>query len=135
LDRQTFKRLALLRLVEAKALLDGGHHHGAYYLCGYAVECALKACLAKQAKRHVFPPRPNEVRDYYWTHDLNKLLSRIGAPLTSTLKNDKNWAVVKDWAEDNRRYSTDTTPELARQIYGAVADKKNGVLRCIRKHW
>lgn len=43
--RVEFQRLAEARLVEAKALLDVGKWDGAYYLAGYAVELALKACI------------------------------------------------------------------------------------------
>jgi HEPN domain-containing protein len=43
LNRRDFQELALVRLNEAKVLLDAGHFDGAYYLAGYAVECALKA--------------------------------------------------------------------------------------------
>jgi hypothetical protein len=34
---------------------------GAYYLAGFAVECALKACIAKQTLRHEFPDKKRAV--------------------------------------------------------------------------
>ncbi len=40
MDFQSFSRI---RVNEAKALLHLKHYSGAYYLAGYAVECALKA--------------------------------------------------------------------------------------------
>lgn len=43
LSRSDFQRLADVRIAEAKVLLDAGMWDGAYYLAGYAVECALKA--------------------------------------------------------------------------------------------
>src|SRR5919106_3680906 len=36
---------------------QAGEPSGAYYLAGYAVECGLKACIAKQVRRHEFPDR------------------------------------------------------------------------------
>jgi HEPN domain-containing protein len=42
------QRLSRLRIRDAKILLKNGAHESAYYLAGYAVECALKACIAKQ---------------------------------------------------------------------------------------
>ena len=39
--------LAELRIKEARILLDAGSYPGAFYLAGYSVECALKACIAK----------------------------------------------------------------------------------------
>jgi len=67
-----FQQLAELRLTEAQALFATGHPDGAYYLAGYAVECALKACIAKRTQLHDFPEK-KLVNDSH-THDLGKLL-------------------------------------------------------------
>src|ERR1039458_10039243 len=45
--RAEFQELARVRLEEAKSLLDLGKWRGAYYLAGYAIELALKACIIK----------------------------------------------------------------------------------------
>ncbi len=55
MNRSDLQRLALVRLDEAKALLDAGYWDGAYYLAGYVVECALKARIARQVQRYDFP--------------------------------------------------------------------------------
>lgn len=47
MDRGEFQQLSKVRLQEARALLKMGLSDGAYYLAGYAVEFALKACIAK----------------------------------------------------------------------------------------
>lgn len=39
-----FRALAEARIQDAKALIDGGRADLAYYVAGYAVECALKSC-------------------------------------------------------------------------------------------
>ncbi|HLF84399.1 MAG TPA: HEPN domain-containing protein [Blastocatellia bacterium] len=57
MNRNDLKLLAVTRLREAKVLLANGEYSGAYYLAGYVVECALKACIAKRTKRHDFPDR------------------------------------------------------------------------------
>jgi len=58
MNRKGLQDLAIVRLKEAKALLDQGFHDGAYYLCGYAVECALKACIAKiSGRQFAFPSK------------------------------------------------------------------------------
>ena len=44
-DRKDLQELSKVRLKEATALLKLGLFDGAYYLAGYAVECALKACV------------------------------------------------------------------------------------------
>lgn len=76
MNRADLQRLTRIRLREARVLLKNGHYEGAYYLLGYAVECAFKACIARQTRRYDFPDR-KLVNDIY-THDLNKLLSISG---------------------------------------------------------
>ncbi len=43
MDREQLEQLAELRLEDAEALIASGRWAAAYYLLGYAVECALKA--------------------------------------------------------------------------------------------
>ena len=56
MTRKDFQLLAELRANEAAILAHNGNEQGAYYLAGMAIECALKACIAKKTKRHAFPP-------------------------------------------------------------------------------
>ena len=49
MNRSELQQLAEIRLRDAKALLVTGENDaGAYYMAGYAVECALKAVIAKK---------------------------------------------------------------------------------------
>ena len=57
MNRYDLQKLSRLRVREAKVLLDNKCYEGAYYLLGYAVECALKACIARQTKAFDFPDR------------------------------------------------------------------------------
>jgi HEPN domain-containing protein len=61
-DRKGLQELSNVRLKEAKALLKVGMADGAYYLAGYAVECALKACIAKETRRYDFPDKRESIR-------------------------------------------------------------------------
>lgn len=47
MDRTQLQQLAELRLRDADALLAARQWAAAYYLLGYCIECALKACVAK----------------------------------------------------------------------------------------
>ena len=102
-DRGTFQRLAELRLSEAKLLAKQGYPSGAYYLAGYAVECALKAHIAAQFKENQIPDRAfvNDID----THDLKKLIRLAGleAELDSARQADvvfgQRWTVVEKWTE------------------------------------
>ena len=137
MNRAQLQELSRLRLHEAKALLDAGHPSGAYYLAGYAVECALKACIAKGFARHDFPEL-KLVKDIY-THDLNILISKAklkpDLELASKANPDfeVNWSIVKDWSE-NSRYQTYTEAQ-ARDLYEAIVDRAHGVQKWIRRYW
>jgi hypothetical protein len=52
-----FQAMAEVRLNDAETLLAAGLWDGAYCLAGYAVECGLKANIAKGAGRRAFPRR------------------------------------------------------------------------------
>lgn len=89
----------------------------------------MKACIAKNTRRHDFPPSPNAVKDIY-THNLVKLLgvARLQAALDADMRVNgslnKNSAVVKDW-DINSRYLTKGLN--AQDLYRAVAGR-NGVM-------
>jgi HEPN domain-containing protein len=72
LNRRDFQRLALVRLDEARVLLEAEKFEGSYYLSGYVVECALKACIAKKTQRHDFPDKALTNSSY--SHELTTLL-------------------------------------------------------------
>jgi hypothetical protein len=138
MNRADLQHLSRLREQEAQALLDNGCFAGAYYLLGYAVECALKACIAKQIRRYDFPDR-RLVTDSY-THDLEKLLNISGmknAMQSETQTHPNlavNWAIVKDWSEQSR-YNNNISEIMARNFFSAVTEKSSGVLSWLRKRW
>lgn len=135
--RADLKKLADLRAKEATVLLKARQPSGAYYLAGYSIECALKACIATQFKRSELPDK-KLVNDSY-THDLTKLLGLAG--LQATLNQDftsnpaleVNWAVVKDWSE-SRRYQFMSRRD-AQDMCDAVSSLPDGVLTWVKQHW
>jgi HEPN domain-containing protein len=54
MTRWDLQKLAEDRLLDAEALLAAGRWSAAYYLAGYAVECAIKACIAKLVQEYDF---------------------------------------------------------------------------------
>jgi HEPN domain-containing protein len=120
------------------ALLGNRRYSSAYYLSGYAIECALKACIAKNFRRHEFP-NLDTVRKSY-THDLGELLKTAG--LASALEERKKrtdqfgkyWEeVVIKWRETSRYEQP--TKALAEELIRAVSDTREGVLPWIKLHW
>jgi HEPN domain-containing protein len=143
MNRDDFQRLAELRLKEAKALLAAGFSEGAYYLAGYAVECALKACIAKRTQQHDFPDKKMVIDSH--THDLANLL-RL-AELSDQLKTDialnriseSAWEIVRGWSEQSR-YSLFEGDEPdkgidADMLIWAVESENRGVLPWIKQYW
>jgi hypothetical protein len=55
MNRFDLQKMAEERVADAAALLDAGRFQAAYYLCGYAIECALKACIARKTREFDFP--------------------------------------------------------------------------------
>ncbi len=106
-DYKDFKNLSLKRIEEAKCLLDNKQFSGAYYLAGYSVEFALKACYCKTVPKKSFPPKRN-IYDKLYKHDLNGLLDVSGIKhefeKSLTENNDLNakWEIIKDWNEESR---------------------------------
>ena len=136
MTRADFKKLALTRLADAKSLLRSRRYGAAYYVAGYAVECALKASLARKTRRYEFPPKPGEVSKSYYTHDLQKLAqaSDLAGKLEGgSPKLQRYWSIVKDWGEDSR-YDADAGKK-ARDILKAIDDPADGVLECIKQYW
>ncbi len=118
-------------------LLRAHEWSGAYYLCGYAVECGIKACIAKQFQRHQFPDLQT-VKDSY-THQFGTLMKAAGldGAHTSEVRSDPvfeiNWAVVKDWKSESR-YALKSRDE-AKDLYRAVTSRTSGIFPWIRARW
>ena len=112
-------------------------YDGAYYLAGLAVECSLKACIAKKTKRFDFPDK--KVVNESYDHDLTKLLRTAG--LIGALDRDcranpalaANWAVVKDWTVESRYTVNNATK--AQDLYNAVSRRPYGIIAWIRQRW
>lgn len=138
MNRTDFQQLADARIAEAGVLLANGMWDGAYYLAGYAVECGLKACIAKLTKAEDFPPDKETIGKIY-THKLATLLEAAGlkSDLDAEAKANKtfadNWSIAVKWNEKSR-YAR--TPEIAaRALVEAVTNPTSGVLQWIKKYW
>jgi hypothetical protein len=135
MNREEFQAVSRLRRKEAAALIKARHFAGGYYLMGYAVECALKACIAKRVVRHAFPPK--DAHKLY-IHDLPKLRELAGLAsemdLPANHQVQLNWSIVKDWSEEFR-YETQIAPVVARDFYSACTARSYGVLTWIGQKW
>lgn len=130
--------LAEVRIQEARILLDAASYPGSYYLAGYAIECALKACIAKETKEHDFPDK--DIVNKSWTHKLVDLLklAQLEGKLLKDMKSNKDletfWAIIVNW-EEKKRYELSLTREEASSLCDAVSDPTNGVLQWLKTWW
>jgi hypothetical protein len=131
------------RILDAKALLDGGRWAYAYYVTGYAVECALKSCLLARMIHTGWVFQEKVKVDECLTHDFGKLIQIAG--LTAELNANHaasaaaggafgaNWDTVNQW-EVTTRYESKTEAE-AKALFNAVTHDPDGVLRWIQNYW
>jgi HEPN domain-containing protein len=138
MNRADLQQLAELRIAEAKVLLDAGFYAGAYYLAGYAVECGLKACIARLTRQNDFPDRKTVNRSY--SHNLSELVdvaqlkTQLDSERQASLAFDTYWNAVKIWSEE-ARYDVSITATKANELYVAITDPTDGVLPWLKKYW
>lgn len=139
MNRADLQTLADVRIDEALELigLATPRADGAYYLAGYAIECALKAAIARLNNQHDWPEKAF-VTDCH-THNIVTLvrLARLEpARVADAAANPifaRNWNIVKDWSERSR-YERHSLAK-AQKMIDAVTDNANGVLPWIKARW
>jgi HEPN domain-containing protein len=92
MNKADLKKLAQMRYEDANVLHAGKRYSGAYYLAGYAVECALKACIAGNVKKGDFPDR--ETVNKSWSHNLESLvgIAGLGTELKGRIDHDQDFS-------------------------------------------
>jgi hypothetical protein len=138
------------RILDAQALLNGSRWAYAYYIAGYAVECALKSCLLARMPLTGWIFQEEVKIDECLTHDFGKLIDLAG--LRDELNNKlaasaaaaaaggppggpfvNHWGKVTQWKVTSR-YESKTELE-ARELYAAITHDPDGVLRWIQNYW
>ncbi len=139
MNRADLQRLSQDRIDDVAALLAAQRWSAAYYLAGYVIECAIKACVAKQVNQYEFPDKNFAIRVF--THSFPDLLRAIG--LLTVLEADRttpgrealniNWEIVKMWQPESR-YQQKSQAE-AEAIHKAVTAPHDGLFAWIQAHW
>lgn len=96
--------IARARLEDAKTLLAAGRFDGASYLCGYAVEVALKARICRTLNWPEFPSSGGEFQAYrsFQTHELDVLLRLSCQEARVKQSNFTQWNRVAVWTVESR---------------------------------
>ena len=138
MNKIDLEKLVDIRIQEAKILLESENYHGAYYLAGYALECALKVCISKQVNKYDFPNKQLATKSH--THNLLDLVGVAGLRQELKKKEDSNddfklnWAVAKDWSESSR-YNCNIDKLKAKDFLEAITNHESGVLKWLKIHW
>jgi HEPN domain-containing protein len=112
-------------------------YSGAYYLAGYSVECALKACLARETNRYDFPDKQRVNASY--THSLEQLVkvAELNFELQKYDQQDSkfqfNWRVTRQWSEESR-YQLFSS-QKATELISAISERKHGVIAWVKRYW
>lgn len=138
MNKSDLEKLVEIRVKESEVLLQSKCFQGAYYLIGYALECAFKACISKQVKEFDFPDKKLATASH--THKLSELLGVSGLKQKLKEKEEQdenfklNWAVVKDWSEVSR-YNCNIDEISAINLYEAITDRDSGILVWVKNYW
>jgi HEPN domain-containing protein len=111
------RELARERIKDAEALFNVGRYEGAMYICGYAIEMALKAKFCKTLKWPEFPEtnrefNQNEKYKPFKIHTLDLLLSYSGQETKIKTRFLAEWSTVAAWSPESR-YTPATRPTRA----------------------
>ncbi len=138
MTRNELRQLADDRLQDALCLASAGRWSAAFYLAGYAVECGLKACVAKLTNQDDFP-RDRKFVEQCYTHNLDTLVKIAGlkaaldADIAASAIFDANWRVVVEWSESSRYEQTSQVDAM--DLIQAISNSPDGVMPWIRRLW
>jgi hypothetical protein len=96
------------RLRDAEALKSSQRFDCSVYVCGYAIEIALKARICRTLDWAGFPETNGEFQQFqsFRTHDLDTLLRLSGVKRAIKSNHAGSWTVVRKW-NPNMRYRRD----------------------------
>jgi len=112
------EQVAKARLEDSLVLAVYGRYDGSVYLCGYALEIALKVRICKLHGRSDFPEDKPEFRFYklekWQTHNLKELLKLSGLePVFKTNSiYSKKFSVISDTWDVGYRYKKSSVDEI-----------------------
>lgn len=113
-----------MRLDDAGALLAKQRYHGALYLAGYSVECALKWAITRKRGTTYLPGE-------FEIHDLDKLMGESG--LARQLQNDHSMprlfsALADEWGPHGRYDASKLDDKAATRLYNQIRQVYSWIL-------
>jgi HEPN domain-containing protein len=104
ISRTDLQKIAQARLEDAEVLLQSGRYDSAVYLCGYAIELALKARICLNLNWSEYPSSKADFQKYqsFKTHELDVLLRLSGTEAIMKKKYMNEWSAVASWNPEMR---------------------------------
>mgnify|MGYP000467504503 FL=1 len=99
-------RLAEERLIDAKTLFEAERYDGAFYICGYALEMALKSRVCHSLNWDEYPGNGKDGYKSFRTHKFDDLLHLSGVEKEIRAKLMSEWSIVMKW-DPEIRYSSE----------------------------
>lgn len=102
--RTELRKIARARLKDAQVLFRGRRYDAAIYICGYAIEIALKARICRTLRWSGYPSTRSEFEQYrsFRTHDLEALLHLSGIEDRIRANFVAEWLAVTAWDPEAR---------------------------------
>jgi hypothetical protein len=131
------QELAQVRLDDAILLFANKRYSSAYYIAGYSVELALKACIAKLFLPDTIPDKA--FVNAIYKHDLQELQSVAGlkpqydADAETDTVFASNWSIACNWTEESRYMLWDSVSTAT--LLQAISDLNHGVFQWVKRYW
>ncbi len=136
--RIDLQKLSQAKLDDAQLLYGNERYSNAYYLAGYSIELALKACIARQISSETLPDSKFN-REVYSGHDLAKLVKLAGLACDHKEREDRDpdfaagWAIIVEWNPDTRYTHSDK--DSTQILLESIQNPTKGILSWIRNYW
>lgn len=104
MDIKVLKKLSKDRIRDSEILFIHRRYDASAYLCGYAVELALKYRMCKCLKWTTFPETNSEFGElkFLKTHNYETLLRLTGKTDVIKIGLMAEWSVLAKWSPENR---------------------------------
>jgi len=116
-------KISRARIRDARLLLKNGSYDGSLYICGYAIEIALKAVICKNLALSGIPHTNEEFSNIarLKTHNLEELLKQVPTYIGNKVKSVylADWSIVLQWNPE-MRYAPIRGKQVKIQAEGAI---------------
>ncbi|MFA6392726.1 MAG: HEPN domain-containing protein [Candidatus Paceibacterota bacterium] len=123
ISSQELDKISRERIKDARVLFKNKSYDGSLYMCGYAIELALKAIICKNLCLSGIPHTSEEFSNIarIKTHNLEELLKQTPTQISTKIKSVyfADWSIILQWNPE-MRYAPIKGKQLKNQANGAI---------------